>query len=692
MYSIRSVLIFCALVFLLIPAFSQPENRATAEEYLVTAEEVLKATQALDQAREMYVLAAETDTTFSKANFLAADMYLRTIFKDRAVKHLVRIYNQEPEYRFDLEYWIGRSYHYGLQFDKAMDFFQRYKAKLSQKSNYQGRDKIPLDEVERRIAHCENGKKFVSNPGNYSIVNIGREINSEYDDYGPVMNEREDEIVFTTRRLEGNLNQNVYEDNKPWEDIFTSTKDKDGKWSYAKNIGPPVSTPTHNSTLALSAGGDQLFVYTDEIGNGDILLSVRQSDGTWSEPAPLPGIINSESFTENGATISKDGKMMVFVSNRPGGRGGSDLYMATKDSKGQWSKVRNLGPAVNTSFDEEGPFIDYDGVTLFFSSEGHNGMGGHDVYKTTYNPETEEWSAPLNLGYPINTPDHDLYFIASRDSKRGYYSSFREDGQGYQDIYMITIPEGLKKTQPVVAEAEKPPVKKDTATQIITKTPPEKEPFQPKNEIVPLRYVVNVIDGQSRTPLTAKVSLQGSKDNVIVRSSTPRNGVYEFFISSGAPKDYRLSVELEGYVFRNENVRIQGAGSEEKEITRTIEMRKLAVGVTSILRNIYFDFDKWTFKTESYAELNKLESMLQQNGSIKVEIGGHTDAVGSLNYNLFLSRKRAEAVKDYLVRKGVDARRIKAAGYGKSKPLASNDDEDEGRELNRRVEFKVLQR
>jgi outer membrane protein OmpA-like peptidoglycan-associated protein len=168
-------------------------------------------------------------------------------------------------------------------------------------------------------------------------------------------------------------------------------------------------------------------------------------------------------------------------------------------------------------------------------------------------------------------------------------------------------------------------------------------------------------------------------------------GVYEFRITHPGSKEYRLSIEKTGYVFMNQNVSIRGAGSGEQMLTRTIELRKLNVGTSSILRNIYFDYDKATFKTESYSDLNKLESMLRQNSQIKVEISGHTDNYGHWQYNRGLSQKRAEAVKDFLTKKGIDPRRVKAVGYGESKPLATNDDEDEGRELNRRVEFKVLQ-
>jgi outer membrane protein OmpA-like peptidoglycan-associated protein len=335
-------------------------------------------------------------------------------------------------------------------------------------------------------------------------------------------------------------------------------------------------------------------------------------------------------------------------------------------------------------------------------------MGGHDLFKSTYDPQKNEWTDPQNLGYPLNTPDDDIYFVSSPDGKRAYYSSVREDGMGYTDIYLVTIPEGIKNIEPVTAKTPVATVPKDT-TAAVAKTPdpvittdpvvknePKKEPVktepkaEPKKEIKPLKYIVSVVDASDKSPLNAKVKMAGAKDNVIVASKSTDPGVYEFSIKNTKAKDYRLSAEVEGYVFQNQTIKIEGASENEKTLTRTIEMRKLSVGVTSILRNIYFDFDKASLKTESYTELNKLEAMMRQNENLMVEIGGHTDAIGTKAYNIYLSQRRAEAVKDFLTKKGIDARRVKAVGYGKSKPLASNDDEDEGREFNRRVEFKVL--
>ena len=636
------------------------------------AEEMISGSQALDDARGLMVLAADLDTTFLKANYEAGYLHLLTIGKELGVKYFLRVFRQNPNYRFDLEYWIGKSYQYGLDFDNALLFYNRYKQKLSAKPGYQGGDKIAMETVDKSIVECMNGKEFVSSPGNFSIVNIGREINSEFEDYGPVLNEEEDEIIFTTRRRDGNLNPNVADDNKPYEDIFISKKTGE-TWSYASNIGDRINTPFHDSNLALSADGKTLYILKDD-GGGDIYYCNQLSNGTWGPPAPLPGIINS-TFEEKSITISKDGKTLYFSSNRPGGLGGTDLYKATKDAKGEWANVKNLGPKINTPFDEEGPFIGYDLVTLYFSSKGHKNMGSYDIFSAVFDPANNTWSTPENLGYPINTPDDDIFYITSSDGKRAYYSSVREDGLGYTDIFLITTPEGMKEREALA-----------------TKTDPEKPVEIPrKDEMKPLRYLLTVVDGQSKAPLAAKVSMRGLKDNIIVASTPVGPGVYEFRITSSTPKDYRLSIEKAGYVFLNQNLNIRGADSGDQTLARTIELRRLNVGTSSILRNIYFDYDRATFKTESYSDLNKLEAMLRQNSNVKVEISGHTDSYGHWQYNRTLSQKRAEAVKDFLTKKGIDARRVKAMGYGESKPLATNDDEDEGRELNRRVEFKVLQ-
>ena len=686
MRCIKRILIFLPLFLVFQSVFAQIEqNKEQSKQFLELAQEMMSGSIAFDDIREVMVQSANFDTTNIRANFEAGHLHLETIGKDLANKYFMRIYRQDPDYRFDLEFWIGKSYQYGLNFDKAIDFYTMYKDKLIKKPNYQGKDKVDMKEVDRKIQECKNGKEFVANPKNFSIVNIGREINSEFEDYGPVLNENETELIFTTRRRDGNLNENVADDNKPYEDIFTSTK-SGSSWAVAKNIGNVVNIKFSDSGLALSPDGNTLFIYKDE-GNGDIYFSERKS-GVWTSPEALPGIINS-SYREASISITKDENILYFSSERPGGFGGSDIYSCTKDSRGEWSKVKNLGPGINTELDEDGPFIDNEGKTLYFSSTGRKGMGGYDIYKAILkNPDKNEWTEPENLGFPINTPDDDIYYVSTKDGKRGYYASVREDGMGYTDIYMITVPEEKKK-EPEPVKTEPEPVKEEPVKEEPVKEEPKKEEPK-KSELQPLKYIVKVVDADSKAGLDAKVRLQGLKDNIVVGMAPQGEGVFQFNITSTQAKEYRLSVEREGYVFQNQSIRIEGSKPEAKTINKTVVMRKLVVGVSSILRNIYFDFSKASFKSESYNELNKLLTMMQQNSGMNVEISGHTDAVGSKTLNKILSQARANAVKNFLVSKGIDTRRVTAVGYGEERPLASNDDEDEGREYNRRVEFKVL--
>jgi outer membrane protein OmpA-like peptidoglycan-associated protein len=695
MYILKRVPIFLLLIGFLNTALAQEQDKAQSKLYMDQADEILAVTRALDDARELMITAANFDTTNIKANFNAGNIQILTIGKELSVKYFLRVYRQAPNYRFDIEYWIGQGYQFGLKFDKAISFYQKYKERLSKRPTYAGKDKVEMKEVDKRIQECNNGKEFVASPKPYAITNIGSEINSEFEDYAPVFNADETEIVFTTRRRDGNTNPDVGTDNKPFEDVFVAFK-KGGKWGNASNIGPPINTKYSESTSALSPDGNTLFIYRDD-NNGDIYVSKKGGDGKWSEPLPLPGVVNS-TYREASVSITADGNLIYFASDRPGGYGGSDIYSCTKDAKGEWTRVKNLGPTINTEDEEDGPFISYDGKTLYFSSKGHKGMGDFDIFKSSLTSvEKNDWSEPENIGYPINTPDADVYFTTSKDGKRWYYSSVREDGMGYEDIYVITPVEDKK--EPVVAKKEPEPPKKEEPkkeTPVVVETPKKEEPkkeepkIEPFKVLQPIKYQVMVVDAETGTPLDAKVRMQAIKDKTVMGAVDKGEGVVEFSITSKTPKDYRVSVEKEGYIFQNITEKIEGMRTEEKVITKTISMRKIVVGAVSILRNIYFDFNKATFKVESYSELNRLEAMMKQNSGMQVEIGGHTDAIGTKEFNIWLSQRRAEAVKTFLTSKGIDTRRVKTKGYGKEKPLASNDDDKEGRELNRRVEFKVL--
>nr|WKN35341.1 OmpA family protein [Tunicatimonas sp. TK19036] len=666
---------------------AQDNNQQLAQEFVEIGDEIYFVQKAPEQAKEMYIQAAQLDPNNIKANYMAGKAITETINKGEATPYFQQVYNLDSDYRFDLLYSIARSYQYGLDFEQAIQFYTQYLEKLKKEKDYRGEDKIPSNQVERRIYECNNGVEFMSKARNFRITNIGGSINSNSLDYAPVINADETMMIFTSRRKEDNLNENVYDDNFAYEDIFISYKE-DGKWTPAKNIGETVNTLFFESNSALSADGKQLYIYRDENG-GDLFVSDQRSDGTWSEPRPVSDNINS-SYSENSVTISPDGQTIYFSSNRPGGFGGLDLYKCEKDRRGEWGKVTNLGATVNTPYDEDGVFIDFDGKTLYFSSRGRKGMGGYDIFKSIYEADSSVWSEPVNLGYPINTPDDDIYFVSTKDGKRGYFSTVRNDGVGYLDIYMVEIPD---QSEALTDKLEKKDQKKlanegglnnreiNGVTTNQNKKPAAKQPVQ---------LLLKVEEASTQKALDAKVTLKVTGGQEIVSSQTVAPGIYRFDISNEEAKDYMLAVEKNGYMYKSLKINIPAMSSDPQEFRKKVSLDPVVADYRMILDFVYFDFNSAHLKESSFEELSRLQSFLSGNPDVQVEIAGHTDSVGPATYNKNLSHKRAQAIVDHLISQGIEVKRLNAHGYGEEDPIASNDDETEGRELNRRVELRVL--
>ncbi len=421
--------------FLLLSNAKAQDAEQLALDYLKQADIIYKRQkEAIEVAKELYIKAAETDPSNVYANWMAGKLYTETIDKDRSTDYFIQVKALNPKYRFDIDYHIGRGYHYGLDFEKALEYYTSYKKKYLAQSNYRGKDKTILKRVERRMLECRNGQKIIQQPTQYSIEIVKGDINSPWPDYAPVLNESQDVMLFTSRRLEGNTSEDVDEDNFYFEDIFISRKQGD-TWSKAENIGPPINTVYHEASISLSSDGNRLYIYKDS-GGGDIYYS--DYDGAaWSKPKFLTDKINSSSYSEGSVSETSSPDVIFYTSNRPGGTGGYDIYMCIKDKRGKWYKSKSIGDAINTKFNEDSPFLAHDGKTLYFSSEGHLGYGGFDIFKSVYDSLTETWSKPENLGYPVNTPDDEIYFNASKDGRSGYFASVREGGVGFTDIFKI---------------------------------------------------------------------------------------------------------------------------------------------------------------------------------------------------------------------------------------------------------------
>jgi len=675
---VRKFLIFSFFSLMVITAQAQDDNAAMAQDFLDLANETYFNTRAILQANELYTQAADFDPNNIEANYMAGRTFLETNFKSKATEYLLRVNNQDPDYKFDLLYMIGQSLQYGLKFDEAIQYYNMYLDRLKRQPNARGEDYVPPEEVDRRIFECKNGKEYYSHPGNYRLENAGGLINSEWDDFSPVLNADETMMVFTTKRQDGNLNQNVGDDLFYFEDIFISSK-QDGKWLLAENIGPVINHEYHDSNLALSADGKELYIFRD-VNNGDVYYSEYRPDGSWSKPVALDPPINS-SFTENSFSVSPDGSLAVFSSNRPGSLGGLDIYYATRDRKGNWGAARNLGATINTPYDEDGPFIDYDGKSLYFSSKGHKGMGGFDIYKSAYDSATQTWGEPINLGYPINTPDNDVFFVSTPDGERGWYSSAREDGLGFTDIYQVWLSDEIKDAAQPVAHNNPEPEPEP----VVNNPQPEPEPVA----MQPVTLLLRVVNKDTQAPVNANVEILGA-EGVPVKVDNVGEGMYKAEFNNSNADQFQLNVRKEGYMYKSVSIDIPAVSTQANTLRRMVNMDPLNVGYKSVLRNIYFDYGRATLTRQSDTELNKLRQMLAENPGLEVEISGHTDSSGSKDFNKRLSQRRAQAVVDYLVKTGINRSRLTAKGYGEERPLASNDDERDGRELNRRVEFEIL--
>ena len=573
---------------------------------------------------------------FEKATLSVSDNYKGSSHKERKAPLIA--------YKF-----LGDAYHLNYQFDKAIVAYQKF---ISLMSENKKTDKALLDETNRKIEMCKTGKLLVSTPVVIKIQNLGSTVNSGYADYSPVLSADQQTLFFTSRRPETKGGEKDVDGNY-MEDIYMSTKTKTG-WTKAENIGAPINTDFHDANVGISPDGQTILIYKDDMGDGNIYSTSLDGD-KWSAPVKLNDNINTKNW-EPSAFISADGNTLYFISNKPGGFGGRDLYVSKMTSEGDWGKAENMGANINTAYDEDAPFIHPDGVSLSFSSNGHNTMGGFDIF-TSLLSEDGIWSQPINVGYPVNTTDDDAFYVVSPNNKTAYLSSFREGGLGEKDNYMITFPN-----------------RKET----------------------PLTLIKGNVTDESGKP--------AKKVNIIVTDNTTgqvvgtyhansKTGDFLFILTPG--KNYNITYQAENHLFYSENIEIPKK-SNYYELKRAISMNPIVVGSKITLNNIFFDFDKATLRPLSNVELKNLILLMKSNPNMKVEISGHTDSKGDEAYNQKLSEERAQAVVTRLTLSGINADRMKAKGYGKGKPAALNQkangkDNPEGRQLNRRVELTITE-
>lgn len=406
----------------------------------------LIAEENYDMALKNFLEAYKLDSSSANINFNVGFCYLfSSIDKGQAERYLAKsVLGISKKYKIDEPteksappialFYYAKALHFNYKFDEALEQYNNFN------KNY-AKDKDTKLEVANSIEQSTYAKDLVAVPINVKIESLGDSINSSYPDYSPVLSADESTLIFTTRRNTSTGGEKT-PDGQYYEDIVISYKDQNGIWSAPKPIGPFVNSSGHEGSVNLSSDGQTLIVYKDDSGDGNVYYS--NWDGRdWSSLQNFGSDINSK-YWECHACLSADNNTLYFVSDRPGGYGGRDIYRCVKLPNGAWSKAMNLGPQINTKYDDDGPFMHPDGVTLLYASKGHQSMGGFDIFFATLG-EDGKFSEPINMGYPINTPDDDVFFVTSPDGKRGYFSSAAAGGLGEKDIYKMFIPDSREK-------------------------------------------------------------------------------------------------------------------------------------------------------------------------------------------------------------------------------------------------------
>ncbi|MCB8964111.1 MAG: OmpA family protein [Bacteroidales bacterium] len=556
-----------------------------------------------------------------------------------AIESIEKAIAIDPQFYPRAYYTLGR---FLLQIGE----YQQAKAKLEHYLTLKDKSKNLEKSAHESIERCVYAINAMANPVPYNPINLGSNLNTDLNEYWPSLSVDEKTLVYTVR-LPKSANTGI-KDTKWQEDFYISTQTSSNQWSQGIPLGAPLNTPINEGAQALSADGRTMY-YTICSGVCNLYTSVMQSNGTWAAPVKLPPQINNPRTSEKQPSISPDGKTLYFVSNRPGGLGGFDIWKSDKNPDGTWDNAVNMGEPVNSPGDEQSPFIHFDNQTLYFASNGHMGMGSMDIFISRLD-SSGKWGTPQNFGYPINTHKSEEGLIVNAKGTIAYYSTDIIPERG-RDIFTFTL--------------------------------------YPEIQPIPTSYVTGIVkDSKTLRPLTAQVSLVDlSTQKELMHTTTPTDG--KFLVCLPTNKSYGLFASAPNYLFHSEHFDLKGVFTFDKPYHLEILLNPIDKDEVLVLRNIFFALDSYELQPESTVELDKLVTLLLQNPNIKIEIGGHTDNLGSDEYNQQLSENRAKSVAEYLISKQVESSRVKWVGYGETRPLTNNST-PEGRAQNRRTEVKIL--
>lgn len=622
------------MLFFRITAYAQQLPLATtnkdAIKYFAAANRSLDD-RVYDDAIKQLEKAIAADDKFTEAYAVLGDVYRIKKDNKQAIVSYRKVLEINPDFNRAIYIKLGEIEVSDSQYTEAQQHLEKY-------LTYPNISDPNSAFAQKLIADCKFAIQALQHPVAFKPISMGPEINTDADEYSPVATADEKTLIFT-RQLNGN------------EDFYQSTM-KDGKWQTATYLSDKINTPNFNEgSASISQDGKFLFFTgcnrPDGLGRCDIYVAEKKGDD-WGKPFDLSPPVNTSGW-ESQPSISADGRTLYFVSNRKGGYGGYDIWKSVLTPRG-WGEPQNLGPNINTAYNEQSPFIHADDSTLYFCSNGWPGMGGQDLFVSKLGKDGV-WQKPVNLGYPINTNGDESGLTISANGSTAYFSSNNLNGMGGFDIYTFQMPVNIRPHLVTYV--------KGIVSDMITKQP--------------LEAAVEIID------------LQNNK-SVYQDSSTVEKGDFLATLTSG--KNYGLNISKDGYLFYSENFSLAGH-EPDKPFDIKVLLEPIEIGNKVILKNIFFDSNKFEIKPDSKPELDKLVEFLTLNPSLRIEISGHTDNVGNDQANQILSENRAKAVFAYLINNKINPARLMYKGYGKMQPIAPNETEED-RAKNRRTEFKII--
>ena len=613
-----------------------------------------------------YIQALIYNNSNAELNYKTGVSALFSDRKEEAAGFFLKALDLKKDVAEDVLLLTGRSLQYSGRFQEAIDKFTAYLSspvKKSQKNTLLARE---------YIHECTSAIVVTKDTLRISIDNLGPNINSDADDYSEVVT-NDGKIMYFASRRQIPKSGNRRPDTKFDENIFTSQLNN-GSWGPAGLAGTELTTKYCETPLYINSTNDMLYIYAGYSNNGDILVSLNKK-GVWKTPVQVPYPINTKG-SETSFTISPSGNEIYFVSDHGKNNiGGKDIYFIKKLSDRNWSKPQNAGTIINTIYDEEAVRFSKTGDTLWFSSKGHNSIGGFDIFYSIKS-KSGAWDSVKNMGYPVNTPwDEIFYHPSSVKDSSFYFASNRSGGSGGIDIYHGQI---LPPAQP----------KPDTVVIVKEVAPPPPVIIVAKPE--PTVYLIGKVrDSETAEPVLAKIDLKDISTGEVLTTTASSDTDGSYKVKLPAKKSYMIDLRASGFL--SDSRRIDVPDNWAKDVYNlNVELIKVKVGKKVVLNNILFETGKSVLTTGSFTELERLLNIMKENALMKIEISGHTDKTGSEQLNFKLSEARAKAVVDYLIKNGVDRSRMEFRGYGSLQPISDNANAA-GRAKNRRVEFKILE-